>query len=197
MDALAQYGQDLGDSLGNSRLTSGHVACVVAGARVATDQGLIAVEALQVGDLVLTLDHGMQTLRWCGWRRVASQGAFAAVSIPAGTFGNHGALRVPPQQRLLVSGGFVEVEADVALVRAVDLVQAGLLRQDHSGCPVTYHHLLFDRHAVINAEGLWGDSAPPGPRTLRQTDERRDDLVARFQEHRASTRPWLSRAATR
>ena len=143
----------------------GHLACVVAGARVATDQGLIAVEALRAGDLVLTLGHGTQQLRWCGHRTVASQGAFAAVSIPAGTFGHHGALRVSPEHRLLMPGWLtdLEVEDDTAGIKAADLVHAGLLWQDHSGCPVTYFHLLFDRPVVINAEGLWTDSAKLGP----------------------------------
>lgn len=46
----------------------GHIVCFVAGARIATAEGPIAVEALRPGDMVLTLDHGSQPLR-CGSRR--------------------------------------------------------------------------------------------------------------------------------
>ncbi len=151
----------------------GHIACFVAGARIATARGPIAVEALRPGDQVLTLDHGSQPLRWIAHRAVASQGAFAAVSIPVGTFGDHGALRVSPQHRLLMSGWQAELycgEQEI-LVKAVHLVRAGLLRQDHSGCPVTYYHLLFDQHEIINAEGLWSESYFPGPQTLPSHDE--------------------------
>lgn len=150
-----------------------HVACFVAGARIATAQGPISVEALRPGDHVLTLDHGSQPLRWVAHRQVASQGSFAAVSIPAGTFGDHGALRVSPQHRLLMSGWQAELycgEGEV-LVKAAHLVRAGLLRQDHSGCPVTYYHLLFDQHEIVNAEGLWSESFLPGPHTLASHDQ--------------------------
>lgn len=167
----------------DARQWRGHVACFVAGARIATDHGLIAVEALEPGDLVLTLDHGPQVLRGCGQRRIASQGAFAAVSIPAGTFGNHGALRVSPQHLLRLSGWHAEFDCGDAavLVKAADLVRAGLLRQDQSGCPVTYYHLLFDHPEIINAEGLWSDSRMPGPSNL--TPEAAEaDLVAPFPE---------------
>lgn len=178
----------------------GHIACFVAGARIATEQGLIAVEALRAGDQVLTLDHGGQILRGCCGRSVASQGAFAAVSIPAGTFGDHGALRVSPQHRLLLSGWRAELYCgDVAvLVQACDLVRAGLLRQDQSGCPVTYYHLLFDHCEVINVDGLWSDSTLLGPNSRPQPDT---DLTALFPELGLSPAVfglrWISRATAR
>lgn len=154
-------------------IVHGHIACFVTGSRIMTDRGFVAINALRPGDVVQTLDHGLQRLRWCGRRTVPSQGAFAAVSIPAGTFGDHGGLRVSPQHRLLVTGWRVELYSgeDQVLVKAVHLVRAGLLRQDNSGCPVTYHHLLFDHHEIINAEGLWSESYLPGPMTLPAHDE--------------------------
>lgn len=138
----------------------GHIVCLVAGARVMTEQGLIAVEALCPGDRVLTLDDGLQTLRRCQRVSVASQGPFAAVSVPAGTFGNHGALRVAPQHRILLTGWQAELYCgeDEVLVEAAELVRSGLLRQDRSGCEVTYFHLRLDRPALLNVEGLWSES---------------------------------------
>jgi len=163
----------------------GHVACFVAGARIATDRGPVAVQSLEPGDRVLTLDHGYQTLRWRGQRSMPSQGVFAAVSIPAGTFGDHGALRVSPQHRLLIRGWQAEIYCGdpEVLVKASHLVRAGLLRQDHSGAAVTYCHLLFDRHEIINSEGLWSESYLPGPATLASHDEEtRAELFAMFPE---------------
>lgn len=163
----------------------GQIACFVAGARIATERGLVSVQSLEPGDRVLTLDNGYQTLRWRGMRSLASQGAFAAVSIPADTFGSHGALRVSPQHRLLIRGWQAELycgESEV-LVKAVHLVRSGLLRQDHSGMPVTYCHLLFDHHEIINAEGLWSESYLPGPATLAGHDpETRNELFTMFPE---------------
>lgn len=150
------------------RFRQGSVACFVAGAQIMTEQGPIAVEALCPGDRVLTLDHGLQTLRWCGRVSLASQGAFAAVSIPAGTFGGHGALRVAPQHRILLTGWQAEMYCgeDEVLVQADELVRSGLLRQDRSGCPVTYFHLLFDRPEILNVEGLWSESILLAPHAL-------------------------------
>ncbi len=148
------------------------VACFAAGTRIFTARGPVVVERIRVGDLVQTLDDGFQTVRWCGGRRVRSQGAMAAVIIPAGLFGDHGALRMSPQHRLLLAGWRAELYcgASEVLVKAVHLVQAGLLSQDHSGRLITYHHLLFDRHQIICADGLWSESYMPGPLTLAGHD---------------------------
>jgi hypothetical protein len=105
------------------------------------------------------------------------------VEIPAGTFGDHGALRVSPQHRLYLSGWRAELycgETEV-LVKAAHLVRIGRLKQDVSGRPVTYHHLLFDRHEIICAEGLWSESFHPGPQMLiLQNMEMRDEIIALF-----------------
>jgi hypothetical protein len=157
--------------------------CFVAGTRIETARGAIPVEQVQVGDLVMTLDDGPQPVRWHGARQVPSMGALAAVRIPAGAFGDHGALAVSPQHRLFLTGWRAELfcgEEEV-LVRAIHLVRAGCLGQDHSGRPVTYHHLLFDRHQIICAEGLWSESYYPGPQTMAGHDPAsRDELLTLF-----------------
>ena len=161
------------------------VPCFVAGARIDTARGLVPVEDVEVGDLVLTLDDGFQPVRWCGARRVLSQGSLAAVRIPAGALGDHGALAVSPQHRLYLTGWRAELycgEAEV-LVKAAHLVRTGRLQQDHSGKPVTYHHLLFDRHQIIRAEGMWSESYHPGPASLADHDpETREELLTLFPE---------------
>jgi Hint domain len=161
------------------------VPCFVEGTRIETVRGAVPVEAVAVGDLVLTLDHGFQPVAWHGVRRVPSRGSMAAVQIPAGAFGDHGALAVSPQHRLHVSGWRAELytgETEV-LVKAIHLVRAGRLAQDHSGAPVTYHHLLFSRHEIIRAEGLWSESYYPGPTTLAGHDaDVQEELLSLFPE---------------
>jgi hypothetical protein len=157
-----------GDGITDVGFVKGEVVpCFVAGSRVATPQGPIPIEDIAVDDLVLTLDHGPQPVRWHGVRTVAAYGAMAPVHIPAGALGDHGALAVSPQHRLHVSGWRAELYAgeDEVLVKAIHLVRAGRLWQSEGGM-VTYHHLLFDRHEIICAEGLWSESFFPGPAAL-------------------------------
>lgn len=161
------------------------VPCFVEGARISTARGPVRVEDVVVGDLVLTLDDGYQPVRWHGRRRVVRPGALAAVRIPAGVFGDHGALAVSPQHRLFLTGWRAELycgEGEV-LVKAAHLVRAGRLRQDGPNVAVTYHHLLFDRHQIIRAEGVWSESYHPGPATLADHDaETREELFTLFPE---------------
>lgn len=105
--------------------------------------------------------------------------------IPAGILADHGALAVSPQHRLHVSGWRAQFYAgeEEVLVKAIHLVRAGRLVQHHSGAPVTYHHLLFARHEIIRAEGLWSESYYPGPTTLTCHDpEVQEELLTLFPE---------------
>ncbi len=148
------------------------IPCFVAGTRIRTPAGEVAVEDLRPGDLVMTLDHGAQPLRWTGRRRVEAQGRLAPVRIAAGTFGSHGTLLVSPQHRILIRDGLAGVlfgEEEV-LVAAKDLVDKRRVRQA-SGGTVVYVHLLFDRHQVIFAEGLATESFLPGPQTSRAFEQ--------------------------
>lgn len=161
------------------------VRCFFESARIETDRGPVRVEDIAVGDMVLTLDDGYQPVRWHGRREVVSRGDLAPVRIPAGTFGEHGALTVSPQHRLYFSGWRAELYCgkDEVLVRAIQLVKAGHLKQDCSGRLVTYHHLLFDRHQIIRVDGLWSESYYPGPTTLPDHDRHTQaELLTLFPE---------------
>lgn len=185
-DVSFSYEVANGDGVTDVGFVTGEVVpCFVAGTRIDTQRGLIRVEDVGVGDLVLTLDDGWQPVRWHGARQVASTGACAAVLIPAGTFGDHGALAVSPQHRLYLTGWQAELYCGVGevLVKAIHLVRSGRLGQDRSGGPVTYHHLMFDRHQIIRAEGMWSESYHPGPATLAAHDaDTRDEILTLFPE---------------
>jgi Hint domain len=159
------------DNLGHldtAIVTLNSVPCFVAGTRILTPKGEVAVESLQAGDLVMTQDEGPQPVRWTGRREVAAVGDHAPICIAEGTFGPHGKLLLSPQHRVLISDSLAELlfgEAEV-LVAAKDLVNDTSVRVQ-SGGTVDYVHLLFDRHQVVFAEGLATESFLPGPQTTK------------------------------
>jgi hypothetical protein len=185
-DVSFSYEVANGDGVTDVGFVTGEVVpCFVAGTRIDTRRGPVRVEHVVVGDLVLTLDDGWQPVRWHGARQVASTGALAPVLIPAGTFGDHGALAVSPQHRLYLTGWRAELycgEGEV-LIKAIHLARSGRLQQARSGLPVTYHHLMFDRHQIIRAEGMWSESYHPGPATLAAHDaDTCDEILTLFPE---------------
>ena len=181
------------DSAGNTDVafvTLTMVACFTEGTLIDVPGGQVAVEALRPGDLVMTRDHGAQVLRWIGATERAAVGADAPVEIAAGTFGGHGALRLSPCHRVLVTGARAELlfgEVEV-LVKAKHLVDGRAVRVVEGG-GVRYLHLLFDRHEVVVANGLPCESYFPGPRSLGAFDaETRDEVLRLFPVLRRD--PW-------
>ncbi len=148
------------------------VPCFVAGTRLTTDAGQTPVEALQIGDLVMTRDQGLQPVRWVGQRTVAAQGNLAPIHILAQTlsdYDGHGDLLVSPQHRILLRDGLAEMlfGASEVLVAAKDLVNDHSVRRKTGG-QVTYVHVMFDNHQLVDSEGILTESFLPGPQTSRQ-----------------------------
>ncbi len=175
------------------------VPCFTAGTRIATPDGLRAVEALRPGDLVLTQDDGPQPVRWIGRRQVAAEGALAPVRIRAGAFGAHGDLLVSAQHRVLVRDPLAELlfgEPEI-LVAAKDLVNGGTV-QIAAGGTVEYVHILFDRHQVVFSEGLATESFLPGPHVLGAMEAAvQAEICAIFPEIDPKTGAGYSPAARR
>ena len=140
------------------------VPCFVAGTLIETTRGRVAVETLMPGDMVLTHDNGPQPLRWIGRRVVPARGDFAPICIAANALGNHGALLLSPQHRILIRDPLAELlfeDAEV-LVSAKDLLD-GVHVTALEGGEVEYVHILFDAHQVVFSEGLATESFLPGP----------------------------------
>lgn len=55
---------------GNALVTENSLACFAEGSRIATPNGLVAVQALLVGDPVLTAGGGIRSVRWIGFRHI-------------------------------------------------------------------------------------------------------------------------------
>jgi Ca2+-binding RTX toxin-like protein len=163
------------------------VICFGKGTRIATPYGARAVEDLKPGDLVLTMDNGLQPLRWVGARTVPATGRFAPIEITKGALGNERDLIVSPQHRMLLNGWRSEMLFNTSEVFAAakHLVNGSTIREAQGGF-VTYYHLMFDRHEVIFAEGAASESFHVSDYSLTGVaDGAREELFALFPELRS------------
>lgn len=149
------------------------VPCFTAGTMIRTPDGQRPVEALSVGDLVWTRDHGPQPIRWRGARRLGAD-ALAAnanlrpIRIRAGALGAGQPaqdLVVSPQHRILVRSAIAArmFGAREILVPAKQLLDIPGIEIDHEAVEVTYLHLMFDHHEVLMSNGAETESLYPGP----------------------------------
>lgn len=137
------------------------IVCFCEGSAILTSRGEVLIEDLRVGDLVQTMDNGLQPIRWIG-RRVLTAAELAAapnlhpIYIGQGVLGNARKLLVSPQH------GMMQGEAHLVrakhLVGLVDGVRVALGKKR-----VVYFHLMFEAHQVIFAEGIASESFYPGP----------------------------------
>ncbi|SHE42451.1 Hint domain-containing protein [Ruegeria intermedia] len=167
-----------------SRETWDLVTCFTQGTRIRTQTGDRPVDSLKPGDLVATVDHGLQPLRWIGRRTVPARGAFAPVLFRRGVIGNDRDLLVSQQHRMLVRDWRVELNTG----HAEALAPAKHLVNGHSialrpGGHVTYLHLLFDRHELVWSEGCISESFHPGTLGWSSLDEAaRAEVLSLFPE---------------
>ncbi len=176
-----------------------NVTCFTAGTQIETAAGPRPVESLLPGDLVNTRDHGLQSLRWIGQRRISLADqiltpALRPVRLAAGSMGPDLPQRevmVSPQHRVLIDNPQAEMlfgEPEV-LVAALHLVDDVSVTQPYLA-DVTYVHLLFDRHEVVQTSGLWSESFQPAARTLAGMDaDQRAEIAALFPEASPKTYP--------
>jgi hypothetical protein len=178
------------------------VICFGAGTRIETPDGPRAVETLAPGDLVITLDHGPQTIRsvWSGDR--PGIGPYTPVRIAAGTLGATRDLIVSQNHRVLVRHPRVDLLFGVpeALVMAKSLVSGPSIRLEPSPA-VTYVHLFLDRHEIVLAEGVPSETFFPGS-YLAGARPREDLDAALFRpdavdDQASACRPMLSHAEGR
>ncbi|QHQ34504.1 Hint domain-containing protein [Algicella marina] len=146
----------------SSTFTPDAAPCLAAGTLVETADGLVAVEDLVAGDLVVTKDRGLQPVRYIAMRTVPAIGVTAPVVIATGALGNTRDLIVSPNHRMAVSGARVEAlfgEREM-LVAAEDLIDGDRIYRKVGG-EITYVHVAFDNHEIIFAEGAATESLQP------------------------------------
>jgi len=169
------------------------VPCFTAGTLIETPTGPKAIEDLVEGDLVLTLDHGPQPIRWIGSRTLTSAELRAKprlrpICVSAGALGAglpRRDLRVSPQHRMLVRSAIAVrmFDAQEVLIPAHKLVGVPGVHVDETANSVTYYHILFDRHEIVTAEGAPTESLYTGPEALKSVGpEARNEILELFPE---------------
>jgi hypothetical protein len=162
-------------ALGNGTAISA-ATCYTPGIAIATPRGERFIEDLHAGDRVITRDNGIQPIRWIGTRSLSVADLTRAPHLRPVLIG-HAALgrnlperemRVSPNYRLLVSAAqsSLYVEQAEVLTAAKHLVGIPGVAEAPLE-PITYIHLLFDRHEVILSNGCWTESFHPGDRSLK------------------------------
>ncbi|MGH1465305.1 MAG: Hint domain-containing protein [Cognatishimia sp.] len=151
------------------------VPCFTPGSQIATDMGLKNVEDIEVGDRVITRDHGSQVVRWTGKRDLTDQDLKTSpflrpICISAGALGPdlpHKDMLVSPNHRILISDQKAQMllGASEVLVAAKHLVGSeGVTRADVT--EICYVHLLCDRHEILWSDGIWSESFQPGVQAM-------------------------------
>jgi len=167
--------------------------CFVRGTRINTPQGDRPIEGLKVGDLVNTLDHGAQPIRWIGssaltLRELLARPHMRPILIGADSFGAGlpaRDLRVSPQHRCLLRGWQVELQfgTDQMLAPAKSLVGRAGVIEDKGSEGVEYFHIMFDSHQIIFSEGLPTESFLVGDTIRDGMDQAQlDEILELFPE---------------
>lgn len=187
---------DTGDTINmvySDIMLASAVVCFANGTMISTFNGLVPVENLTQGDLVWTLDHGYQPIRWIGAKFVPNalmqanpklrplrirQGAIRS-NVPSRD------LVVSQQHRIFVKSSICERLSDTpeALVPAKQLLEMNGFDVADDLESVTYYHFIFDKHEVVLADGALTESFFPGPQALKALSaDAREELFTLFPE---------------
>jgi hypothetical protein len=132
------------------------VACFAEGTLIGTENGPVAVEALAVGDHVITNDGMCQPIVWIGSRAVNCKrhprpATVWPVRVRAGAFGPGRPVRdlfLSPDHAVFVNGVLVPAKL---LINGTSIAQL-------KRAAISYYHVELRRHEVILAEGLTVES---------------------------------------
>jgi Hint domain len=133
---------------------------LVAGTRVASNLGWRAVEALCVGDRVLTFDNGMRTIADIQRKSPCGPGIKVPVRhrpifMPKDALSNGRDWRLTPEQGLLIESGSISdaLGDPYAVVPAASLIGFRGIRQSSPETPLEMTVLSFFADEVVYADG--------------------------------------------
>ncbi|WP_299565982.1 Hint domain-containing protein [uncultured Sulfitobacter sp.] len=179
-----------------------NAVCFADGTMIKTPNGETAVEKIEIGNLVLTRDNGVQPVRAILVRKLDFRTAperlkpIAFSKDSLGPSRPHSKLCVSPQHRMLV----VDPSGNMVLVPAKALLPRRGVRVAHGRRQVTYIHLVFSAHQIIYANGTPTESFFPGrmameaiPETCRAEiqDLFGEDVASDTGNHRKAAAPVL------
>ncbi|MFQ6549208.1 Hint domain-containing protein [Aestuariibius sp. 2305UL40-4] len=160
--------------------------CFAAGTRILCDSGERAIETLSAGDHVWTRDSGFTPISWIGGRTISGLGTMAPIRFSTGVVGNTRNLLVSPNHRMLITGYPAQIlyGEDEVLVAAKALINGTTITQTPRP-QITYHHMLFDRHEIVRANGAESESLFVGDQaSLMLAPEQTEEILELFPELR-------------
>ncbi len=171
--------------------SNGTVVCFTSGTLIKTRSGEVAVEALSVGDEVLTVDHGYQPIRWIGSRKLDAidlrlKPNLRPIRIRAGALGKgmpRHDLLVSPQHRMLVSSKIAKNMFDEheVLAAAKQLVLIDGIDVAEDVTEIEYWHFLFEDHEIVWANGALSESLYTGAEALKSVGpQAQEEIFAIF-----------------
>ena len=134
--------------------------CFVTGTLIETARGDVAVQDLRRGDVAMTSEGALKTIKWIGCREIRCADENMPwetwpVRVGAGAFGNETPRRdlfLSPGHPVLVTSGSTEV-----LVPIMCLINGTTIERT-AGETVTYWHIELEEHDILLAEGLPAES---------------------------------------
>ena len=177
-----QYQKVAGSNNGDSLYVD--FVCFARDAQIRTPTGVLPVQDIRPGDKVWTVDDPEAVVQWVGSKTVFATGDAAPVVFETGAIGNTRPLVVSQQHRILLRSAQASIMfgAEEVLVPARSLLALDGVRLAE-GATVTYHHIMFDGHKIVESDGVLTESFFPGATALGTLDDAvRDELVRLFPE---------------
>ncbi len=157
--------------MNGQQMAASGIPCYAPGTLIETASGPQAVETLEIGDLVITLDHGPQPIRWVHSSDQPLEEVDVdakPVLISAGALGDKRPaqdLIVSPQHRILL-GGHGQLQGrfeTAAFAPAKSLTNLKGIRHMNGKSKITWIHFACGRHEVVSANGCLSESLLLGP----------------------------------
>jgi hypothetical protein len=155
--ALADVSDVAGNPAPEATLPFDVVVCFVRGTRILTVTGEVAVENLQIGDVVIDASGTLHPIAWIGHRSIdVARHPYPQTAAPIRIRRDALADNTPHRDVLLSPDHAVFI--DGKLICARQLINGTTISQDMDWAAVDYLHVELDQHAVLVADGLPAES---------------------------------------
>lgn len=181
-------------------IDNANIVCFAAGTMIKTAKGECKVENLSVGDQVLTIDMGLQPIRWIGFRDLNIQDLRRSPELypiricPHALGDNHPEhdLLVSPQHRVLIRNRVAHrmFNTNEVLLAAKHLCGLKGVEVADDVTDIRYYHILFDHHQIIWSNNAATESLYTGPEAVKAlTKEQLTEIFTLFPALRNCNRP--------